>query len=48
MVYLTEEVNKHVTEEETNELLKLMKHNEYNVVGVGSLSSLIPKYHCCH
>jgi len=32
MVDLMEEVNKPITEEETNELLKLIKHSEYNVV----------------
>jgi archaellum biogenesis ATPase FlaH len=32
VVNLSDEVNKLVTEEETNEFLKLMKHNEYSVV----------------
>ena len=31
-VDVTEEINKPVTEEETNEFLKLMKHSEYSVV----------------
>jgi sulfite reductase alpha subunit-like flavoprotein len=29
---VTEEINKPVTKEETNEFLKLMKHSEYSVV----------------
>ena len=32
VVNLSEEVNKPVTEEETNEFLKLLKHNKYNIV----------------
>ena len=32
VVNLSDEVNKPVTKEETNEFLKLMKHNEYSVV----------------
>jgi len=31
-VDVTEKINKPVTEEETNEFLKLMKHGEYSVV----------------
>ena len=32
VVNLSEEVNKPVTEEETNEFLKLLKHNKYNII----------------
>jgi len=32
VVNVTEKINKLVMEEETNEILKLMKHNEYIVV----------------
>jgi hypothetical protein len=45
MIYLIEEMNKPITEIETNEFLKLMKYNEYNVLG--SLRRLIQEYHCC-
>ena len=31
-VDMTEKINKPITEDETNEILKLMKHSEYNVV----------------
>lgn len=32
VVNLSEELNKPVTEEETNEFLKLLKYNKYNIV----------------
>lgn len=32
VVDLSNEINKPITEEETNDLLKLIKHNEYSVV----------------
>ena len=32
VVNLSKEVNKPVTEKETNEFLKLLKHNKYNIV----------------
>ena len=32
MIDVSEKMNKVVTEEETNEFWKLMKHSEYNVV----------------
>lgn len=31
VVNLLEEVNTHVTEEETNKFMKLVKHSEYNI-----------------
>ena len=32
VIDISEEINKLVTEEETTEFLKLMKHNEYSIV----------------
>ena len=32
VVNLSTEVNKPVTEKETNEFLKLLKHNKYNII----------------
>lgn len=32
VVNLSKEVNKPVTEKETNEFLKLLKHNKYNII----------------